>query len=99
MSIPAIVFVSLNPREGAAQPFLDAMGPMIESTRNELGNETYDLYSDDEGAFHLFERYVDEQALRTHRASDHFRTFQAAVADLLVGERIVKPLVERDVAL
>lgn len=98
MSIPAIVFVSLKPREGASQSFLDAMGPMIKSTRNESGNEIYDLYGDETGEFHLFERYVDEEALRTHRASDHFRTFQADIVDLLVGERIVKPLIERDVA-
>jgi len=98
MGNPAIVFVSLKPRDGASQSFLDAMGPMIESTRNESGNEIYDLYSDGTGEFHLLERYVDEEALRTHRASDHFRKFQADVADLLVGERIVKPLIERDVA-
>lgn len=97
MSIPAIVFVSLTPREGATPSFLDAMGPMIESTRNEPGNEMYDLYSDETGEFHLFERYVDGQALRAHRASDHFRTFQTDISDLLVGERIVKPLIEHDV--
>jgi len=98
MSNPAIVFVTLTPKEGAGQSFLDAMAPMIEATRNESGNEIYDLYGDETGAYHLFERYLDEQALDSHRASDHFRTFQANIANLLVGERIVKPLTECDVA-
>lgn len=98
MNDPAIVFVSLKPREGATQSFLDVLAPMIEATRNEAGNEAYDLYGDDEGHFHLFERYIDENALRIHRGSDHFRDLQARLSDLLLGERTIQTLTELDVA-
>ncbi|NHZ70310.1 MAG: antibiotic biosynthesis monooxygenase [Proteobacteria bacterium] len=97
MSVPAIVFVTLTPKEAAAQAFLETMRPMITATRDEPGNEVYDLYGDDKGSFHLFERYVDDDALRAHRSSDHFRRLQTSLADILVGERTIQVLTELDV--
>lgn len=98
MTAPVIVFASFKPRKGAARAFLDTMAPMIEATRLEPGNDTYDLYADGEGGFHLFERYADADALQAHRDSDHYRAYRAAALDLLEGGVGVKVLTEEDVA-
>lgn len=59
---------------------------MVEPTRDEPGNQIYDLYrGDDDGVtlFHLFEVYDDSEALQAHRDSDHYRAYRAAIGDLL----------------
>ena len=97
MTVPVIVFASFKPRVGSAQAFLKTMAPMIEATRLEPGNDIYDLYEDADGGFHLFERYADENALKAHRDSDHYRAYRATALDLLEGGVGVKVLTGRDV--
>lgn len=95
---PVIVIASFTPKPGEATAFIEVMAPMVEATRLEAGNETYDLYADDSGSFHLFERYTDSAALDAHRASEHYRSYRADVADILDGTVGVMLLSEHDVA-
>ena len=95
---PVIVIASFTPKPGEGAAFIEVMAPMVEATRLEAGNETYDLYADDSGSVHLFERYTDSAALDVHRASDHYRNYRAGVADVLDGTVGVKVLSEHDVA-
>lgn len=77
------VFASFRPRIGSRESFLELIETMITHTRQEPGCERYDLYSDDDGRFHLFEIYRDEEALQAHRDADYFTDYRAKVMDLL----------------
>ena len=94
---PVIVIASFTPKPGSTTTFIEVMTPMVAATRLERGNEIYDLYADDSGSYHLFERYTDSTALDEHRASDHYRKYRAGVADILEGTVRVVVLSEHDV--
>jgi len=55
---------------------------MVEPTRGEAGCLQYDLYEHENG-FQLFERCSDREAITAHQATDHYRAYRLAVADLL----------------
>jgi len=100
MADPVLVFATFRPLEGKEQEVLDVLAPMLVHTRLEPGNEVYDLYrSEGDGvAFHLFERYTDAGALEAHRASEHYKTYRAAIPALLAEPIGVVVLNEVDVA-
>lgn len=99
MATPVLVFATFHPLEGEEQALKDILAPMLEQTRLEPGNEVYDLYrSENDGvAYHLFERYVDADALEAHRASDHYKAYRAAVPEVLSAPIGVAVLSEIDV--
>lgn len=49
---------------------------LIDETRKEKGNIMYELFYDkeNEGEFIIFERWENEEALKNHFESDHFKT-------------------------
>jgi quinol monooxygenase YgiN len=100
MATPVLVFATFRPLEGKEQELLAILAPMLKHTRLEPGNEVYDLYrSENEGvAYHLFERYVDADALEAHRASDQDQTYRAAIPEILSAPIGVAVLSEVDVA-
>ena len=57
---------------------------------NEPGNQLYTLVKDDEG-YAVMELYDDDEALRAHGASDHFKAAGAKFAGLMAG----RPELER----
>jgi quinol monooxygenase YgiN len=98
---PVSVFASFTPIAGRGQELHDLLAGMVEHTRAEPGCERYDLYrrsGDDGGSFHLFERYRDDDALQSHRASDHYVEYRRKVVDLLDGGIDVLVLDALDVA-
>lgn len=99
MTTPVLVFATFRPLEDKEQELLAILAPMLEHTRLESGNEVYDLYrSDNDGvSYHLFERYVDADALEAHRASDHYQAYRAAIPDMLSAPIGVAVLSEFDV--
>jgi quinol monooxygenase YgiN len=57
---------------------------MVGPTRSEPGCLSYDLYEVSEGAeLVLFERYLDDNALQEHRATEHYVNYRAQLGDLL----------------
>ena len=85
MSDRITVFASFHPTEEAREAFLELMAMMVENTRQEPGCETYDLYTDGGGGYHLFEIYSNEIALQVHRDAAHYKEYRAAVTDMLDG--------------
>ena len=69
---------------------------MVEPTRNEEGNVTYDLYSMDdlenEGTetFHLFEIYSGKEALDFHRETAHYKDYRANIVKYLTKQKKLK---------
>jgi quinol monooxygenase YgiN len=95
---PAIVFASFRPHPEKASELLETLEVMMENTRNEPGNERYDLYRSVDGeTFHLFERYTDAAALDAHRAAQYYLDYRAKLPDLLADAIDVKVLSEVDV--
>lgn len=96
---PAIVFASFTPHADRTADLRATLDVMVEHTRQEPGCEVYDLYESEDGArLHLFERYVDADALAAHRASEHYQAYRAKVPDLLAAPIEVAVLSPVDVA-
>ena len=56
---------------------------------NEPGNQLYTLVKDDEG-YAVMELYDDDEALRAHGASDHFKAAGVKFAGLMAGRPELK---------
>ena len=72
------VIVGFKPNPESQPDVAKILGGMVAPTREEPGCLQYDLYESD-GGFHLFERYVDEQAIGAHQATEHYQEYRAAV--------------------
>ena len=99
MSNAKIVFATFHPKPDRVGDLEARLHMMVEHTRQEPGNEVYDLYrsGDDEVTYHLFERYTDDAALEAHRASDHYKRYRDGLEDLLATPIEVAVLTAVDV--
>ena len=95
-----VVFASFRPVQGKQEELHEILSWMVENTRTEPGCERYDLYRQQgaDGAFHLFERYRDQEALEAHRAASYYVEYRRRVVDLIEGEIGVALLDPIDVA-
>ena len=95
------VFASFYPRPEATDEFLELMQGMVTGTRLEPGCLRYDLFSagGQGSGFHLFEVYVDSDALDAHRETDHYRHYRRLAPDMLsepIGVIVLDPIDARD---
>ena len=75
----------LNVAEGKEAEFETVMLELAAQVRsNEPGNQLYTLVKDDQG-YAVMELYDDDEALRLHGASDHFRAAGAKFRGLMAG--------------
>jgi quinol monooxygenase YgiN len=59
---------------------------MVASTRREPGCRRYDFYRASAAGgtlFCLIEQYSGEEAIEAHRATPHYKSYRASIADLL----------------
>lgn len=61
------------------QEFLEATKTLIEGSRMESGNISYDLFQsiEDENVFMMIEKWEDQAAIESHNTSAHFGQFVA----------------------
>jgi quinol monooxygenase YgiN len=61
---------------------------LVERSRAEEGMVDYRATTDieDPNTVRFFEQYEDEKALEAHLETDHYREFEAALAEWLAGE-------------
>ena len=93
-----IIIASFYPNAGQENDVETILKGMVGPTRNEPGNEIYDLYAktaDSDGApsFHLFERYKDGDALQAHRETEHYKAYRAKITEYLsdpIGVNVLK---------
>jgi len=83
-----LVFASFRPKSGQEKEVETILRGMVAPTRNEPGNECYDLYKrqvsrEGEHSYHLFEKYRDGEALQAHRDSEHYKNYRSAIGDHL----------------
>ncbi|WP_233545678.1 putative quinol monooxygenase [Parabacteroides sp. AM08-6] len=75
-------------KEGQEAAFIEVAKPLIDATRQETGNISYNLYQSpsDPKSFIFYEEYKDDAAFDFHANSEHFKTFAAAIPDMLAAE-------------
>ena len=81
--------VSIRAKQGCTEDLERAFEELSTLTRLEPGCITYQLHRSAKDPLHyfLYERYVDEAALRFHQSTDHFSRIVKGVIPSLVGER------------
>ena len=86
-----VVCVEFGLVEGAMETFLPLMK---EQAKNSLALEPechyFDVCRDPEGGetIFLYEIYTDADAFKAHLASDHFKSFDAAVAPMVASKQV-----------
>jgi quinol monooxygenase YgiN len=70
---------------GQRERLRDALSGLLVPTRLEPGCRDYRLFEliDEPGTFQMHETFDDEAALEAHRATPHFRAFEALAPELL----------------
>ena len=68
--------------------FLKSTKPLLEASKKEAGNISYDLYADLSSSekFTFIEVWKDQNAIDEHNASAHFNAFVAAAGPLFAGD-------------
>lgn len=74
--------IEIDPEARVAM--FEAVAPMVEATRAEVGCQAYvfSMDPDDPSLVHLFERWDDQASLDAHFASEHMAAWQAKAAEL-----------------
>lgn len=85
---PVLVFASFEPKAGQEEAVEAILKGMVGPTRQEPGNEIYDLYErknapDGKRSFHLIEKYKDATALEFHRETEHYKNYRATIVEHL----------------
>lgn len=83
--------VSIRPKPGCNEELERAFEELSTLTRLEPGCITYQLHRSTKEPLHyfLYERYVDEAALRFHQSTDHFaRIVKGIIPTLVEGREI-----------
>ena len=77
---------------GKEQEFISKAEPLIQGTRAEEGNISYNLYQNPSNptAFIFYEEYKDQNAISVHAASAHFQAFGKAIEGLLASELVIE---------
>ena len=67
------------------EEFLGEAQSLVQHSRAEEGNVQYELFEKigEEKTFVMLEQWKDEEAMKSHNATDHFQGFVAKAKDLL----------------
>ena len=83
-----ILNVTYKCKEGMREEFLETIlaEGLDEASRAEAGNIKYDFYLafDDPDELFLFEKWRDEEAVKSHNAEPHFRRFGELKAEFVL---------------
>lgn len=90
---PLTMIAVLTAAPGRRDELRAALAALVAPTRQEPGCRDYRLFElpDEPGTFQMHEAFDDEAALEAHRATPHFRAFEARADELLGAPlRLVK---------
>ncbi|TAJ45877.1 putative quinol monooxygenase [Methanofollis fontis] len=82
-----LITARCNVKPESVDDFLDLAQSMVQKSRNEGGNISYDLYADlnDSNGFTFVEAWADQKAIDLHNASEHFKHFVDSTGPLFAG--------------
>ena len=77
-------------KEGQREVFRKLAGPLIDASQQEEGCISYGLYEElsDPGILTFIEEWADEEAIRLHRESDHYRMIIPQLTELIVRKDV-----------
>ncbi|MEN0087036.1 MAG: putative quinol monooxygenase [Pseudomonadota bacterium] len=84
------VSVKFEVRNEHLEEFRAAMIQQANASLEELGCSRFDVWSDEANptVIYLYEVYNDRDAFDVHLASAHFASFDAEIADWVIGKRV-----------
>ncbi|MCC6920673.1 MAG: antibiotic biosynthesis monooxygenase [Alphaproteobacteria bacterium] len=89
MSQGILAIIKTQPGKGG--DFEKAFGDLQAAVRaNEKGCLQYDLFRGEEDTYYVFEQYADEEAMKTHGQTEHFKTLGAKMGPFMAGRPDVK---------
>ncbi|MGX9347254.1 putative quinol monooxygenase [Microbacterium sp. KNMS] len=85
---PVVLHAEFTARPGSEDEVMRLIGDYAECVRDEPGNIVFDVYrrADSLADFFVFEVYRDQEAFDAHLRADAGTTFNARLADHIVGE-------------
>ena len=89
MSVKVIAFVTV--KSGQEDAFVAAAKVCVAASRAETGILHYDLWREVDGdqRFVFNELYSNDDAVKAHMASDHFKAFGLAARDLAAARPVI----------
>jgi quinol monooxygenase YgiN len=83
-----IVTANITAKPGERDELISKSQNVIESTRQEQGNISYELLAstEDENVLLMFEKWESKEALDAHMQTEHFKAFGTAIKDIIAKE-------------
>lgn len=80
-----IIHARMSVKPENKEEFLKEIETVMEGSRNEAGNNSYELFQDpkDATSFVMVESWKDMEAVQAHNTSAHFQAFITAAKDML----------------
>lgn len=87
-----IIHAGMQLQPGKDEAFLKEILPLVEASRAESGNVSYDLYkhAEKDNAYTMVEVWKDQQAVASHNSSAHFTAFTGKAGEFLAAPLDVK---------
>lgn len=87
-----IIHATFNIIANKHQQFIEEIQPLIEASKAESGNISYDLFksTDKENIFIMVEVWQDSDAVAFHNASTHFNSFVGKAGNFLATPLDIK---------
>ncbi|MBV6716585.1 putative quinol monooxygenase [Paenibacillus chitinolyticus] len=87
-----IIHAAMRLQPGKDEAFLKEILPLVEASRGESGNVSYDLYkhAEKEHAYTMVEVWKDQQAVASHNSSAPFKAFTGKASEFLAAPLDVK---------
>ena len=92
------IIAKLPIKEGMEDDFIAAFKELKAGVAQEKGTLAYSLNkaNNDPHTFYIVERYEDQEAVKLHTSTDHFKAFNAKVPPCLAGRPEIIMLEEID---
>ncbi|MDX5593477.1 putative quinol monooxygenase [Pseudovibrio sp. SPO723] len=92
MSEKIIIVAEIISKPGEIENLKAEVLKLIEPSRAEPGNISYELHRDleDDNKLVMIEQFKDEEAFQKHAASEHFQSFGESAKPYLAGVNIKK---------
>lgn len=86
-----VIVAQLNIKDEYINTFLTIAKSMVNNTLLEPGCICYKLLDamDVKGEFFFYEEYINDDAVTSHNASPHFKTFGESIAPLLTKDPVI----------
>ncbi|MDR1616793.1 MAG: antibiotic biosynthesis monooxygenase [Syntrophomonadaceae bacterium] len=87
-----LVTAKLKVKEGKQKEFIGQTKDLLENTRKEEGNISYNLFNetDDETRFIFVEEWESDEALKAHTKAPHFAVFGTILKEIGDGKADIK---------